>query len=587
MAIALQQATARTLKSWQFLDATDAVTPETGLTIQKADVRLTLADGNIVAANADQGASDAGAPHDELGKYDLSLDATDTATRGRLVVTINKSGALPVEIECDVLDPDAWWRHIGGTFNERGGRIWFVDTVSGNDANSGTKNSPLATFAQAHTSKAPEDDIVQVATGAGLTRTFLFHLGDDADSGTAVRAALTAGVPGEHVFVGPGDFDFGSTTTLALPDGVHLSGAGWTNTAFQIAGTSRHALDVGSGCYVSDLEADSAGLVSHAVDVTGESDVIFERVRANCSGGVDGFYLSNAHRIWIKDCYGFSGFDGIAGQNGSSDVFMLSSAFASDGSTGTVPNAVNWTNNSVRGVMRDLSLSTIVAIDNDAGIGGLTIAGSAVADNVTVQCSQGNAGSAGNALGINVTSGGHLAISNSTSRTATAGSGSPLDVSVATGGTCIESNVNYVTTGGTGSLQHARADNRDGQDITTPGDEMDLPDAPNPTAVTAIQAGLGTAADMSLIKAATYDLALTGSVNDASATTTSFVGNAELSATDDLYSGAALVPTSGVLQGVARKITDYDGTSTTITVGTAWPSAPANGVTFTILGRIE
>jgi hypothetical protein len=92
---------------------------------------------------------------------------------------------------------------------------------------------------------------------------------------------------------------------------------------------------------------------------------------------------------------------------------------------------------------------------------------------------------------------------------------------------------------------------------------------------------------MSLIKAATYDLALTGSVNDASATTTSFVGNAELSATDDLYSGAALVPTSGVLQGVARKITDYDGTSKTITVGTAWPSAPANGVTFTILGRIE
>lgn len=104
----LKLATAATVKLGPFVDSTDGVTPETGLTIQKADVRLSVNGGNIAAAHADQGGSDAGAPHDELGYYDISLDDTDTATRGRLKIMVQETGALPCWVECEVLDPEVY-----------------------------------------------------------------------------------------------------------------------------------------------------------------------------------------------------------------------------------------------------------------------------------------------------------------------------------------------------------------------------------------------------------------------------------------------------------------------------------------------
>lgn len=81
--------------------------------------------------------------------------------------------------------------------------------------------------------------------------------------------------------------------------------------------------------------------------------------------------------------------------------------------------------------------------------------------------------------------------------------------------------------------------------------------------------------------------AIQGSVNDASATTTGFVGDSGLSSTNDFYNGSVLVFTSGTLKGLARKVSDYVGSTKTFTLSSALPSAPANGVTFFIVGRIE
>lgn len=78
----------------------------------------------------------------------------------------------------------------------------------------------------------------------------------------------------------------------------------------------------------------------------------------------------------------------------------------------------------------------------------------------------------------------------------------------------------------------------------------------------------------------------TGAVNDASATTTSFVSNLSSSVTDN-FALNAIVFTSGALTGLVRKISAYNGTTKAITLSAALPSAPANGVTFMILGRIE
>lgn len=76
----------------------------------------------------------------------------------------------------------------------------------------------------------------------------------------------------------------------------------------------------------------------------------------------------------------------------------------------------------------------------------------------------------------------------------------------------------------------------------------------------------------------------TGTVNDAAPTTTSFVTDLA-EASDDHYNGAFLLFTSGALTGQAREMDDYNGTSKTITVATAFTENPADGDAFVILGR--
>lgn len=98
--IVLDQATACTVMLGPFVDAADAVTPMDALTIQKAHVRLSVNGGAFAAAFANQGEGDVGADHDENGWYQISLDATDTATLGRLIIACAMDGALPVWETC-------------------------------------------------------------------------------------------------------------------------------------------------------------------------------------------------------------------------------------------------------------------------------------------------------------------------------------------------------------------------------------------------------------------------------------------------------------------------------------------------------
>lgn len=70
-------------------------------------------------------------------------------------------------------------------------------------------------------------------------------------------------------------------------------------------------------------------------------------------------------------------------------------------------------------------------------------------------------------------------------------------------------------------------------------------------------------------------------VNDAAATTTSFVTTLA-SAVNDHYIGRIIIFTSGTLLNQATDITDYVGATKTVTV-TALTSAPANGVSFVVI----
>lgn len=78
-----------------------------------------------------------------------------------------------------------------------------------------------------------------------------------------------------------------------------------------------------------------------------------------------------------------------------------------------------------------------------------------------------------------------------------------------------------------------------------------------------------------------------GTVNDASATTTSFIGSAGFSAVDDFYNGMSLVFTSGALANQVRRVNDYVGATKTFSFSVAFTSAPANGSSLIVLGRIE
>lgn len=99
----LKQNTAVTLKMGPFLDDADGKTVEPSLTITQADVRLSKNGGNLA-----QKSDTASATYDEIGIYDVTLNATDTNTLGRLDIFIHKAGALPVFASFMVAPANVW-----------------------------------------------------------------------------------------------------------------------------------------------------------------------------------------------------------------------------------------------------------------------------------------------------------------------------------------------------------------------------------------------------------------------------------------------------------------------------------------------
>lgn len=80
--------------------------------------------------------------------------------------------------------------------------------------------------------------------------------------------------------------------------------------------------------------------------------------------------------------------------------------------------------------------------------------------------------------------------------------------------------------------------------------------------------------------------AVFGSVSDGAPATGDFDGAAGLSSSDDFYNNAWMVFTSGTLKGITRKIDDYTGSSRNFVFTTAaWPTAPANGDKFMVVGH--
>jgi hypothetical protein len=104
MTVYLRQSTAsQEVPLGAFVDSTDGVTPETGLTINNTDIEIWKSGAtSLVDKNS------GGATHMAGGIYVATLDATDTSTLGPLVLFVYVSGALAVRLECMVLTSAAY-----------------------------------------------------------------------------------------------------------------------------------------------------------------------------------------------------------------------------------------------------------------------------------------------------------------------------------------------------------------------------------------------------------------------------------------------------------------------------------------------
>jgi len=132
MARLLKQSTAFTFRIGPFVDSTDGVTAETGLTITQSDIRLSKNGGAFAQKNA------AGTlVHDENGWYALPFDTTDTGTLGPLTVAIAESGALPVWEHFLVVPANVYDSLVAGSdYLETDVTQLSADTTAANNAES-------------------------------------------------------------------------------------------------------------------------------------------------------------------------------------------------------------------------------------------------------------------------------------------------------------------------------------------------------------------------------------------------------------------------------------------------------------------
>lgn len=93
-----------------FVDSTDGVTAETALTIANTDIKIWV-EGATSETNKNSG----GATHIASGRYYCVLDATDTATLGKLEINVVMAGALPVRREYMVVPANVFDSIVLGT----------------------------------------------------------------------------------------------------------------------------------------------------------------------------------------------------------------------------------------------------------------------------------------------------------------------------------------------------------------------------------------------------------------------------------------------------------------------------------------
>jgi hypothetical protein len=270
MSIFLRQSTAVDVAIGPFLDATDAVTAETALTISQADVRLKKNNGAWAQV------SDAtSATHEENGWYEKELDATDTDTCGRLLIAVHESGALPIWHEFWVLEEaiyDALFAASANAFTGAAGSTTLTALATGSITAAVIANGAIdsATFAndtglasiRSNTAQAGaattitldasasavndfyNDDLVYIVSGTGVGQA-RFITNYDGSTKVATVGTWATNPDNTSVFtILPSGSAAGALTAAGIADAVWdeaLPGAYGSGTAGKIIGDNINA----------------------------------------------------------------------------------------------------------------------------------------------------------------------------------------------------------------------------------------------------------------------------------------------------------------------------------------------------------
>ncbi len=231
MSLPLKYSTAsQTVILGPFLDDSDGKTAETGLTIANTDIKLKKHNGT-----SDTNKNSGGATHIANGYYYTTLDATDTNTIGRLVISVNASGALPVWHEFVVYPAEAY----DYLFAAAGTDYMKVDIAQINGSDVSTSSAQLGV------------NLVNIAGSAVSTSTAQLGV-------NAVQAGGTAW--------GSGAITAASIASNAITDTKIATGA-ITSTKFASGAITADAI-AADAIGASELAADAASEIGTAVWAT-------------------------------------------------------------------------------------------------------------------------------------------------------------------------------------------------------------------------------------------------------------------------------------------------------------------------------
>jgi hypothetical protein len=220
MGYPLLQNTSVTVVLGPFVDDTDFKTPETALTINATDVRISKNGGAFAAATGSS------TVHGENGYYLGTLAVANVDTLGSLDINVNVAGALSVY--------DSFTIEVANQYNSK-----FTSSLQ-----------------QVNLGQILSTPITETTAGNFATNMSTFY--DNADALTT----KTVDDVGSSIIVGPVEtFSTGSTVTTGTEDGVHTNthaanGLYWgvTDTGTGILGELQYNINGGVGNPMKNLE---------------------------------------------------------------------------------------------------------------------------------------------------------------------------------------------------------------------------------------------------------------------------------------------------------------------------------------------